>query len=547
MRPPNETVKPPAGFDALAVHAQKDLLRVVVVGSVDDGKSTLIGRLLYEGNGLFEDQLAAVRKASKGGTIDFSLFTDGLQAEREQRITIDVAYRSFHTLKRRFIIADTPGHLQYTRNMATGASTADAAILLVDARLGVLAQTKRHAYITALFGIRHVAMAINKLDLFDFEQQVFDRLADDVRQVAQHFGINAVEIFPVSAAQGDNITSRSQRTPWYSGPSLLQWLESVPTAAENTQKPLRFVVQGVTRPNLDYRGFAGQVLSGSVAVGDEIEVLPSRRRATVTALDTFEGPLTYASSPTAVTVRLSDALDISRGDQFSHLTAQPSMLHRFECHLLWLGETPLRLGQRYLLKHASRTVPAQVEQVVSKTDLETLAESDASSIALNDISRVRVLVTRPIFADAYRDNRRTGGFILIDPTTFDTVGAGMILTTVDAGGLAVNRSSILPAERASQVGHRAGVVLLPASLSQPQLFEMERKLFDSGLHVTVSDCDPELTAALVDAGLVVLSVDNGTPSTDVLRTVLRELSVPLHELREPDVDAIVRFFKNGVA
>ncbi len=421
----------------------KELIRIVVVGSVDDGKSSLIGRLLFECDGLFEDQIAAIRKRSKDGVLDFSLFTDGLLAEREQGITIDVAYRYFSTTKRKVIIADTPGHVQYTRNMATGASTADAAVILVDARLGVLAQTRRHAFIAHLLGIKHLAVCINKIDLVPPEVSggpagVYARVRADVDAFTRQLGFASVETFPVSAVRGDNIATPSALTPFHSavtpgggrGRTVLEWLESVPVQRDVDGAALRFPVQTVLRPNLDYRGYAGTVTSGRVQVGDDVVVLPSGKRTTVAGIDTFDGPLAEARAPAAIVLRLADNVDVARGDLIAHVGQAPQPWDRFDADVVWFADTPIEPGQRFLLKHTTRQVHAVVDELLWKRDLETLGEAPTTSLALNEIGRVRLVCSKPLAADVYRGDRSTGAFILIDALTNDTVGAGMIAALV---------------------------------------------------------------------------------------------------------------------
>ena len=415
------------------------LLRICTAGSVDDGKSTLIGRLLYDSKSVYEDQVHSVEKASKNrtaGPIDFSLFTDGLKAEREQGITIDVAYRYFATARRKFILADTPGHEQYTRNMATGASTADVAILLVDARNGVRVQTRRHARIAQLLGITEFALAVNKMDLVDFDRQVFDDIVDDFEEILPNARVHAM---PLSALNGDNVITRSDRTPWFDGASLLEFLETVEVDHQIVAKPFRFPVQIVLRPDLDFRGYAGQILSGSIAKGDPITVWPSGRTAQVKRIVTWDGDLDRAFAPMSVTLVLDDEIDVSRGDVLtagsrlkdgsglraqgsgndgSGLRAQgsgqdyePHVSTRFEADVVWMDERPLDPGRVYLLKHGTRTINAEVNR----------------HLLLNQIETVTVTAARPLVFDRYRDNRATGNFILIDPGTNFTAGAGMII------------------------------------------------------------------------------------------------------------------------
>jgi bifunctional enzyme CysN/CysC len=403
-----------------------ELVRVATAGSVDDGKSTLIGRLLFETKQIFEDQLEHVERVSRGrgdGYVNLALLTDGLRAEREQGITIDVAYRYFQTPRRKFILADTPGHEQYTRNMVTGASTADVALILVDARKGVVEQSRRHALIASLLRIPHALLCVNKMDLVDFDQRTFQDIAAEFPEA---------DVIPVSALHGDNVVDPSPRMPWYEGPTLLQWLEELEVASDRNLTDLRFPVQWVIRPisdrHHDYRGYAGQVASGVVRPGDEVKVLPGGRTTRVAAIDTADGELDEAFPPLAVTLRLEDDLDVSRGDMLASAEDGPVELREAEATVCWMSERPLGAGGRYRLKHTSRTVPARIESVEARVDVNTLSEEDgAHELRLNDIGRVRLRLGHPVFCDPYARNRATGSFILIDEATNDTAGAGMVL------------------------------------------------------------------------------------------------------------------------
>ncbi|MGA7108710.1 MAG: sulfate adenylyltransferase subunit CysN [Terracidiphilus sp.] len=412
----------------LAADRAKDLLRFSTAGSVDDGKSTLIGRLLYDSRNVYDDH---IRSVTHNAAIDFAQLTDGLRAEREQGITIDVAYRYFSTPKRKFIIADTPGHEQYTRNMATGASTADVAIVLVDARKGILDQTRRHTCIAALLGIPTVIAAVNKMDLVDFSQEVFARHQHDLQALAQRLEIPELIAVPVSALEGDNIVHRSQRIPWYTGPSLLELLETVPLAIERSQSSLRFPVQRVVRPHQDFRGFAGQIAAGTVRPGDPIVALPSKQTSRVRSITTWEGELPSAHAPQSVVLTLEDEIDLSRGDMIAAATALPHKTTRFQATLVWMHAKPLLPGANYLLKHTTQTVRAQVAAIRHRIDVEHLAENSADQLALNDIGEIVLEVSRPLLADLYRDNRTTGSFILIDAADNATAGAGMIRGFLD--------------------------------------------------------------------------------------------------------------------
>ncbi len=419
----------------LAAERDKGLLRFSTAGSVDDGKSTLIGRLLYDSNNVYDDHIASVTRDS---AIDFAQLTDGLRAEREQGITIDVAYRYFSTPKRKFIIADTPGHEQYTRNMATGASTADVAVVLVDARKGILNQTRRHACIAALLGIPGIIAAVNKMDLIGFSEEKFEQLRSDLLKLAKALEIPELIAVPVSALDGDNVVHRSARMPWYGGPSLLELLETIPLAAERLETPFRFPVQRVIRPDQDFRGFAGQIASGIVRPGDEVLALPSGIRSRIRSIATWDGDLTEARAPQSVVLTLEDEADISRGDMLSGALAAPQRSRRFSATVVWMQTKPLRPGTAYLLKHTTQTVRARITEIRSRIDVEYLASHPADALDLNAIGEVIIETNRSLIADRYRDNRTTGSFILIDPSDNATAGAGMIRT------LEEDARSILP-------------------------------------------------------------------------------------------------------
>ena len=406
---------------------RSDLMRLATAGSVDDGKSTLIGRLLHDAKAILSDQLDDLH--GRDGALDLSRLTDGLRAEREQGITIDVAYRYFATAKRSFILADTPGHVQYTRNMVTGASTADLAIVLVDARNGVVEQTKRHAFIAALLGIPHVVLAVNKMDLVDYDEQVFDRIVTDFSAFARRLDVRDVAFIPMSALEGDNVVDRSEAMGWYAGLPLLEHLETVQIAADRNLDELRFPVQYVIRDHAtDYRGYAGRIASGVVRPGDEVLVLPGGQTTTVEAIDTLDGPLDEAVPPLSVTLRLADDLDISRGDLICGPDDRPSLERELTADVCWMADAPLRPRGRYLIKHAAHTVAAMVDELVDRVDVHTLDREDAPpELALNDIGRVRLRTARPVAFDAYARNRATGSFIVIDEATNETVGAGMIV------------------------------------------------------------------------------------------------------------------------
>jgi sulfate adenylyltransferase large subunit len=413
------------------------LLRICTAGSVDDGKSTLIGRLLHDSQAVYEDQVHSVKVASKNrgvGLIDYSLFTDGLKAEREQGITIDVAYRYFATSRRKFILADTPGHEQYTRNMATGASTADVAILLVDARQGVRVQSRRHARIARLLGIADFVLAINKMDLIDFDRDVFEGIREEFEEILRGARFHAI---PISALLGDNVITTSSRTPWFEGPSLLEFLETVEVTRNTPALPFRFPVQLVVRPNDEFRGYAGQIASGTVRVGETVHVWPSGRSARVTRIVTYDGDLDLAYSPMSVTLTLDDEIDISRGDVIA--TEPPMVGRRLEAEMVWMDERPLDPARVYLLKHASKTVTAEISH----------------GMVLNQIGTVTVSTTRPLVFDRYETNRGTGSFIIIDPATQFTAGAGMIVNAVRDRGERIGSAPVSAAERLALLARRA--------------------------------------------------------------------------------------------
>ncbi len=416
----------------LAQHERKDLLRFLTCGSVDDGKSTLIGRLLYDSKLIYEDQLEAIKKDSvRHGTTDTefdpALLTDGLKAEREQGITIDVAYRYFSTAKRKFIIADTPGHEQYTRNMATGASTCDLAIILIDARHGVLTQTRRHSFITSLLGIKHIIVAVNKMDLVDYSQEVFERIVKDYTDFAARLELNDVRFLPMAALRGDNVVHTSEHMPWYTGSPLMHLLEQVYIASDANLIDFRFPVQYVNRPNPDFRGFCGTVASGIVRPGDEVMVFPSRKTSRVKAIHTFEGELEQAMPPLAVTLTLEDEIDVSRGDMLVHPNNIPLIATHFEAMLVWMAEEPLQPGRQYFLKQTTTMAPGVITDVRYRIDVNTLHREDAAQLTLNEIGRCAFALEKPIACDPYRKNRASGAFVVIDRLTNNTVGAGMII------------------------------------------------------------------------------------------------------------------------
>jgi len=415
----------------LKAHERKSLLRFITCGSVDDGKSTLIGRLLYESKLLFEDQLAALAADSKkigtqGGDLDFALLLDGLTAEREQGITIDVAYRLFSTDKRKFIVADTPGHEQYTRNMVTGASTADVAVILVDARKGVVTQTRRHSYLVSLLGIRRVALAINKLDLVGYAKDVVDRIEQDYRAFARQIGLTEVVCIPVSALKGDNVTAPSANTPWYHGTTLMGYLETVAVDDEAQTGPFRMPVQWVNRPNLDFRGFSGRIVGGSIRPGDRVRVLPSGKESTVARIVTKDGDLEQAVAGQSITLTLGDEVDVSRGDMLAAADAPPGIADQFEAVVIWMDEHQMLPGRPYLLKIGAKTVGVTIATPKYKVNVDTLEHLAAKTLHLNEIGVCNLNVDQAVAFDPYAENRDTGGFILIDRLTNNTIGAGLL-------------------------------------------------------------------------------------------------------------------------
>ena len=439
------TPAPDAGLgrsfeEFLESHLGQEMLRFTTAGSVDDGKSTLIGRLLHDTKSVYEDQLAAVKKSrvnrASGGHVDFSLLTDGLKAEREQGITIDVAYRYFSTARRKFIIADTPGHEQYTRNMATGASTADVAIILIDAKAfakagGLLPQSRRHTYIASLLGIPHVVAAVNKMDLVGYSRESFDAIRRDFDALCAQLGLSGVEVIPVSALEGDNVVTPSAAMPWYQGPTLLEYLETVPLVRAETTGPMRFPVQLVLRPDANFRGFAGQVARGTLRAGDRVMALPSRRETIVRRIVTYDGDLQAASYPQSVTVELEDEIDLSRGEMLVAAEAAgealPDVSNRFRAMVVWMHEDPLVVGRTYIAKHTTRTVRATVRAIRYRVDVNNLNELASDSIAMNEIAEVEFETNLPLFFDSYHACRWTGSLILIDALTNATVGAAMIV------------------------------------------------------------------------------------------------------------------------
>jgi bifunctional enzyme CysN/CysC len=508
-----------------------NLLRFTTVGSVDDGKSTLIGRLLMDTKNIYDDQLEAVKKVAKRKgekEIDLSLLTDGLAAEREQGITIDVAYRYFQTPKRKFIIADTPGHVQYTRNMVTGASTANLAIILIDARRGVLEQSRRHGFIASLLQVSHMIVAVNKIDLVDYSQEVFDSIVEEYDEYSRKLDIKDITYVPVSALKGDNVVVESEKTPWYDGPTVLHMLENVHIGSDLNMRDFRFPVQYVIRPDLNFRGYAGRVVSGSVSPGEEIAVLPSGLISKVKTITTMDGDLEEARAPQSVVITLEDEIDISRGDMIVRRHNLPQVENSIDVILCWMGNDPLEIGKNYFIKHTTRTVNASVSKLIYMFDVNTLHRTDATehnlfceliktphrtdvnTLLLNEIGRAEIKLTQPIMLDQYNKNRETGSFIVIDPDTNFTVGAGMIRgavrsieETIHAEGksdveeelpvkVEMERDPVSLREREERYKHKTAVIWftgLSGSGKSTIAKSLERLLFSTGIHTALLDWD----------------------------------------------------------
>jgi bifunctional enzyme CysN/CysC len=487
-----------------------EMLRLTTAGSVDDGKSTLIGRLLYDTKSIFEDQLEAIERASRQRgeeQVNLALLTDGLRAEREQNITIDVAYRYFATPRRKFIMADTPGHIQYTRNMITGASTAELAIVLVDARRGVLTQSKRHGFIASLLGIPHIVVAVNKMDLVGYDEGVYDEIVERYREFASKLNVKDLVFIPISALCGDNVVLHSTNMPWYEGSTLLHHLEHVNVGAQRNLIDFRFPVQYVVRPHQDFRGFAGRIASGRIALGEEVVVRPTGHPSRIRSIETADGALEEAVAGDAVVLTLEQDVDVSRGDMIVRKLNVPVIASRFEAVLCWLNERPLDRGVRYMLRHTTRTVPAFIGDVVYRIDVDTLHREQVVRFQLNDIGRVEITTGQPIFLDSYQSNRETGSFILVDPHTNATVAAGMIrgeIRTADeffgpgatatkiSPGVVWESWNVPRAEREARQAHVAAVLWftgLPGSGKSTIARAVERSLFEQGVHTMLLDGD----------------------------------------------------------
>lgn len=532
---------------------KKDLLRLLTAGSVDDGKSTLIGRLLFDSKKLYEDQLVALERDSKRvgnageNNIDYALLLDGLKAEREQGITIDVAYRYFSTNKRKFIIADTPGHEQYTRNMITGGSTANLAIILVDARTGVITQTKRHSYLISLLGIKHVVLAVNKMDLVDYSQSVFDKIVDDYKTFVAPFNIPDIQCIPLSALKGDNVVELSENMDWYTGMPLLGFLETVHVASDQNFENFRYPVQYVSRPNLDFRGFCGKIASGIVQKGDEVVALPSGKKSRVKSIYTYDGELVKAFPPQSVTLTLEDEIDVSRGEMLVHPSDLPRIGRNFEAMLVWMDEKTMDAGQQYYLKHTTNTTRAHIDSIRYKVDVNTLRQSAADVLALNEIGRVTLATNKPLFFDPYKDNKNCGAFILIDPITNNTCAVGMIIDKINSKDIASNItddvrkkmsegiSAVSMEEKAKRLDQEGCVFSIAGNSAEAKreyAYMLERRLTDIGRTVAVIDavalqldsdiCD-RIGRTLRMQGLVVICITcDGAGNDDNLVVITQE-------------------------
>jgi len=571
----------------LQAHENKSLLRFITCGSVDDGKSTLIGRLLYESKLIFEDQLAALEADSKkvgtqGDRIDFALLVDGLAAEREQGITIDVAYRFFSTEKRKFIVADTPGHEQYTRNMATGASTADLAVVMIDARKGVLTQTRRHSFIVSMLGVKHVVLCINKMDLVDWSQHVYNEIDEEYRSFARTLGIPSVMTIPVSALEGDNVTEHSTRMPWYNGPALMEYLETVDVESDDQAKPFRLPVQWVNRPNLDFRGFCGQIASGTVRPGDRIKALPSGRESKVARIVTYDGDLDQAVAGQSVTLTLADEIDISRGDVIATANAPAEVADQFEAHVLWMSQNHMLPGRPYILKVGARTVTCTPASPKYKINVNTLEHLAAKSLELNEIGVCNLSLDRDIAFDPYSENRETGGFILIDRMTNETVGMGLLHFALRrASNIHRQAMKIDKAARAGQKNQKPAILWftgLSGSGKSTIADIVSQKLHAMNRHTATLDGDnvrhglnrdlgftdvdrvenirrvAEVSKLMVDAGLIVLTsfISPFRAERQMARSLVEEgefvevfVDTPLEEAERRDVKGLYKKARAG--
>ncbi|MDD6210560.1 MAG: sulfate adenylyltransferase subunit CysN [Bacteroidales bacterium] len=530
----------------LSQDEKKDMLRLLTAGSVDDGKSTLIGRLLFDSKKLYEDQLDALERDSKrvgnaGDNIDYALLLDGLKAEREQGITIDVAYRYFSTNKRKFIIADTPGHEQYTRNMITGGSTAALAIILVDARSGVITQTRRHSYIVSLLGIKNVVLAVNKMDLVGYDKKIYDDIVKEYRDFTSGLNIPNIYPIPLSALKGDNVVEKSGNMSWYTGLSLLDYLENVEVKNNTDYKHFRYPVQYVLRPNQNFRGFSGKIASGVIRKGDEIMALPSGKRSKVKGIHVYEGELQKAFPPQCVTLTLEDEIDISRGEMIVHPGNLPNIERRFEAMLVWMDEEAMDPKRQYFIKHTTNLTKVSIDNVEYRVDINTLEQLKAERLQLNEIGKIRFTANKPLFFDPYQENRATGAFILIDPITNYTCGAGMIidkiaetgndtaLTEEERKNIIAGNTLVSAAERMERYGHKGTVISIEGTPENTRTigYTLERRLFAEGFATLLFDCvaknsiwneNPALLDVAVKTaeaqGLIVLVLNAGKSITE---------------------------------
>lgn len=520
---------------------KKDLLRLLTAGSVDDGKSTLIGRLLFDSKKLYEDQLDALERDTKrfgnaGENIDYALLLDGLKAEREQGITIDVAYRYFSTNSRKFIIADTPGHEQYTRNMITGGSTANLAIILVDARSGVITQTRRHTYLVSLLGIKHVVLAVNKMDLVDYDQKVFDSISSDYRKFAAPLDIPDIMCIPLSALKGDNVVECSTHMDWYTGKPLLEFLETVHIGSDKNFEDFRFPVQYVLRPNLDFRGFSGTVASGIIRKGDEVIALPSLKRSHVKSIVTYDGELEEAFPPQAITITLEDEIDVSRGEMLVHPGNLPRLERNFESMLVWMDENKMDPEQQFFIKHTTNLTRIKIDHIRYKVNVNTMEQSMTDALELNEIGRVVFTSNKPLFFDPYRKNKNTGAFILIDPITNNTCAVGMIIDKVNAQDLSTNiteedrrqmqqgNSVVSPVSRTKLYDQEGHIYNVTGEAATEFAYTLERRLFDVGKTVLVLDkrdiSDLDKVAQIASQqGLIVIAIQGSGQGEKVTNCV----------------------------
>ncbi len=537
--------------DFLDQDEKKDLLRLLTAGSVDDGKSTLIGRLMYDSKKIYEDQLSALERDSKrvghaGGEIDYALLLDGLKAEREQGITIDVAYRYFSTNKRKFIIADTPGHEQYTRNMVTGASTANLAIILIDATKGVITQTKRHTFLVSLLGIKHIVLAVNKMDLVDFSQQVFDDICADYKAFITKLNIQDVNFIPLSALKGDNVVDISKKMLWYHGKSMMEFLESVHVGSDRNFDDLRFPVQYVQRPDKNFRGFSAKVSSGVIKKGDEILVLPSKKKSTIKSIITYDGEKDYAFPPQSVTVTLEDEIDISRGEMIVSPDNIPHVERHFEAMLVWMDENKMDPSVNFYIKHNTDTTKARIDEIKYRIDVNTLDRHNIEQFELNDIGRVVITTSKPIFFDPYTKNRSTGSFVLIDPLTHNTSAVGMIIDKLGSDKL---RSRITDMDRAKI---REGQSLISAKERENRFKQKGATIWITGLHGSgKNDLAYSLERRLFDLGATAILLDGSTVRSGLSRELdysladqaehLRRVAHMAHILNDQGIIAICSF------